>query len=270
LGPRPFRAAAAALVLAPVVAVFAPIQLLLLKLGRPEARRLPMLFHRVALKVIGVRVRVVGAPSAERPLLIASNHSSWLDIPVLGSIYPVTFVAKSEIATWPVFGTMARLQRSIFVDRSRRTATVAVNREMAERMVSGEPVVLFAEGTSSDGNRVLPFRTALLGAAQAAILAQGLPMVAVQPVSVAYVRRNGLPLGRRGRPFVAWYGDMTFLDHLWSILSDGAIDVAVTFGEAVEATAGGDRKRLAQEIEREVRRLTSDALRGRIGESAAG
>lgn len=261
---RTLRAIAAALILVPVVAIVGPIQLLLLRLKAPFAPGVPLLFHRFALKVIGVRVRVIGAPAAARPLLMAANHASWLDIPVLGSTVRMSFVAKSEIADWPIFGTMARMQRSIFVDRSRRTATGPVSREMAERMASGEPVVLFAEGTSSDGNRVLPFRTALLGATQATILAGGgFPRVAVQPVSIAYTHRNGLPLGRLGRPFVAWYGDMGFVDHLWSILTDGAIDVTVTFGEPHIADAATDRKRLAQLLENEVRKLTVNALLGR-------
>ncbi|RXF68752.1 lysophospholipid acyltransferase family protein [Hansschlegelia zhihuaiae] len=266
---RPFRAVVSALTLIPAVLVLAPFQLLFLRLNSPLAQRLPLRFHRFAMAVVGVRVKVVGELSSDRPLLIAANHASWLDIPVLGSVCPMSFVAKSEIAEWPIFGRLAKMQRTIFVDRARRTATAEVNTEMATRMIAGSPVVLFAEGTSSDGNRVLPFRTSLLGAARAAIAASGGDSVAVQPVSVAYTHRNGLPLGRLGRPFVAWYGDMTFGRHLWSILRDGAIDATVTFGETMRADAATDRKRLAAEAEREVRRLTTNALLGRPPEDVA-
>lgn len=262
------RAVVSALTLIPAVLVLAPFQIAFVRMNSPLAQKLPLKFHRFAMKVIGVRVKVVGAPSTERPLLIASNHASWLDIPVLGSVCPMSFVAKAEIAGWPVFGWLAKMQRTIFVDRARRTATAAVNSEMAARMIAGSPVVLFAEGTSSDGNRVLAFRTSLLGAARAAIAASGGESVAVQPVSIAYTHRNGLPLGRLGRPFVAWYGDMTFGTHLWSILRDGAIDATVTFGEVMRADAATDRKRLAGEAEREVRRLTTNALLGRRPEDA--
>ncbi|MET0313654.1 MAG: lysophospholipid acyltransferase family protein [Hansschlegelia sp.] len=262
---RLVRAVAATLAMIPFVAIVGPLQLVMLKLKVPFAPFVPLIFHRFALRAIGVRVTVIGSPSSQRPLLIASNHSSWIDILALGSVMRLSFVAKSEIAAWPVFGWMAKLQRTIFVDRSRKTATAAVNREMAERMASGEPVVLFAEGTSSDGNRVLPFRSALLGAVQGAILSTGGASVAVQPASIAYVRRNGLPLGRRGRPAVAWYGDMEFASHLWSILTDGAIDAVVTFGEAVTADAATDRKLLARHLECESRRMTAEALRGRSG-----
>lgn len=266
---RPIRAALSAAVLLPTIAVLAPFQLLFLRFNSPLAQRLPLRVHRFAIWVIGAKVKVVGELSAERPLLIAANHASWLDISVLGSVCPMSFVAKSEIAGWPLFGWLAKMQRTIFVDRARRTATAAVNDEMAQRMISGSPVVLFAEGTSSDGNRVLTFRTSLLGAARAAIAAGGGESVSVQPVSVAYTHRNGLPLGRLGRPFVAWYGDMTFPRHLWSILRDGAIDATVTFGETMRADAATDRKRLAVEAEKEVRRLTTNALLGRRPEDVA-
>lgn len=260
---RPFRAVVSALTLIPAVIVLAPFQAVFVRMNSPLAQTLPLRFHRFAIAVVGVRVTVVGAPSEARPLLIAANHASWLDVSVLGSVCRMSFVAKSEIADWPVFGSLAKLQRTIFVDRARRSATADVNSEMAARMIAGSPVVLFAEGTSSDGNRVLPFRTSLLGAARAAIAASGGDSVAVQPVSVAYTHRNGLPLGRLGRPFVAWYGDMTFPRHLWSILRDGAIDATVTFGDVMTADAATDRKRLAGEAEREVRRLTTNALLGR-------
>ena len=124
-----------------------------------------------------------GTPSHLRPVLYVANHCSWIDIPVLSSITPLVFTAKSEIGRWPVVGLLARLQRTVFVDRSRRHATGDVNKEIASRMTDGDPVVLFGEGTSSDGNTVLPFRTALFGAVRDALGDGG--RVYMQPVSVA-------------------------------------------------------------------------------------
>ena len=262
LDVKALRAAATVAALAPVIAFGIPLQTLILKFRLGDPTRIPRLFHRYALRAIGVTTHVAGSPAEARPLLMASNHSSWLDILVLGAITPVSFVAKSEIASWPVFGSLARLQRSIFVDRARRTATSAVSREMAERMQAGDAVVLFAEGTSSDGNRVLPFRSALLGAAQQALGGEGAGAVYVQPVSIAYVRRNGLPLGLRTRSEIAWYGDIDFLPHLWAVLKNGSIDVMVTFGTPVRVDASANRKVLTRELERQVRRMTTSALRG--------
>jgi 1-acyl-sn-glycerol-3-phosphate acyltransferase len=112
-------------------------------------------------------VRLTGAAIDTRPLLIVANHSSWLDISIITSLAPVVFVAKAEIARWPFFGLLAKLQRSIFVERDRRHKTGAVTSEIAQRLAEGDPVLLFGEGTAGDGNRVLPFRTALIGAAGA-------------------------------------------------------------------------------------------------------
>ena len=117
-----------------------------------------------ALLRVRVRVRVIGTPVHGQPALILCNHVSWLDIPLLASIGPVAFVAKQEVSRYPIVGVIAKLMRTVFVDRTRRHQTPEVNAEIAERLNEGHPVVLFAEGTSSDGNRVLEFRSALIGA----------------------------------------------------------------------------------------------------------
>src|ERR1700693_2641104 len=170
-----------------------PLQWLSLKLGLPLRRLVPLWFHRIVLALLGVKVTIRGVPAAQRPLLFVSNHGPWLDIPVLSSITPLVFVAKSEIAGWPLFGLFAKLQRSVFVDRARRHLTAEVNRDIASRLAGGDPVVLFGEGTSSDGNQVLPFRSALFGAARDALAeAEHCGRVLIQPLSVAYTRLHGL------------------------------------------------------------------------------
>lgn len=255
------RSAFIVLVLGLVSIIGIPLQWISLKLGLPSQRWIPWLFHNIALGTMGIRVRVRGAAANERPLLLISNHSSWLDIPVLTSVLPVIFIAKSEIARWPLFGLFAKLQRSVFVDRAKRQATGEVNREIAARLSSGDPVVLFGEGTAGDGNRVMPFRSALLGALREALGGNGRGFV--QPVSIAYTRLQGLPMGRQHRPSAAWYGHMSLLPHLRRVLREGAIDVIVTFGTPFEVEPGVDRKLLAKSTEDAVRRMTAAALAGR-------
>src|ERR1700759_3689568 len=163
-----------------------PFQALSVALGLPLQRRIPNFYHRVVCAILGVRLHVHGRRVPEHPLLIVANHSSWLDIPVITAVAPVVFVAKQEIAGWPLVGLLARLQRSVFVDRARRHKTHVVNAEIAQRLAEGDPVVLFGEGTSSDGNRVLPFRSALVGAARDALAdAEHTGRVWIQPLSVA-------------------------------------------------------------------------------------
>jgi 1-acyl-sn-glycerol-3-phosphate acyltransferase len=246
-----------------------PVQWLAIRFNLGARRRIPVIYHRMVCAILGVRVRVVGERMPEHPLLIVANHSSWLDIPIISAVAPVVFVAKSEIAGWPIFGWLAKLQRSVFVDRSRRHRTADVNAEIARRLAEGDPVVLFGEGTSSDGNRVLPFRTALIGSARDALAeAEHVRRVWLQPMSLAYTRLLGLPVGRQHRHLVAWYGGISLLPHLVGICRRGAIDVVVTWGEPVAFDEATDRKHVARELETKVREITVNALRGRTKQVA--
>jgi 1-acyl-sn-glycerol-3-phosphate acyltransferase len=256
------------LVVALVTFPLMPVQWAAVALGCPLRRRIPVFYHRLVCALLGVRVRVIGAPIAAHPLLIVANHSSWLDISVITSAAPVVFVAKREIASWPFFGLLAKLQRSVFVDRERRHKTGEVNAEIAQRLAEGDPVLLFGEGTSSDGNRVLPFRSALIGAARDALAAaEHVQQVWIQPLSLAYVNFQGLPLGRQRRPLAAWYGDMDLIPHLSEIGRRGALDVVMTWGAPIAYSGEIDRKVLARTLETSVRRLTVAALRGQVAES---
>ena len=254
-----------------VVAVFTlvtlplmPLQWLAVALKRPLRRRIPVFYHRFLCRLLGIRVRVTGAPVDGRPLLIVANHSSWLDITVITAQAPVVFVAKSEIATWPLFGLLAKLQRTVFVERDRRAKTGEVNATIARRLAEGDPVVLFGEGTAGDGNRVLPFRTALIGAARDAIAAAGDGrQIWIQPLSIAYVGQQGIPLGRHLRPRAACYGKMRIFPHIGGVARSGAVDVAVTWGTPVAYTGETDRKALARDLEGAIRDHTVAALRGK-------
>ncbi len=163
--------------------------------------------------------------------------------------------------SWPFFGTLARLQRTVFVERARRSQTGEARDSIARRLSEGDTLVLFPEGTSSDGNAVLPFKSALLGAAEA-VLADG-RHVLVQPVSTAYLATNGLPLGREDRPLYAWYGDMELVPHLWEALKAGPLDVVVQFHPPLSLDSM-DRKELARRAEAEIRTGQAQALAGLV------
>ncbi|MEP0453629.1 MAG: 1-acyl-sn-glycerol-3-phosphate acyltransferase, partial [Roseibium sp.] len=145
-------------------------------------------------------------------------------------------------------------------NRTRRSDTGKVADAIAERMAQGDAMVLFAEGTSNDGNGVLPFRSALLGAATRALDDDG--EVWVQPLSIAYHSLQGLPMGRQFRPHVAWYGDMELAGHLWGVFKEGALDVVVRWGEPVLVAPTTDRKALSRQLEEQVRAMTAASLRG--------
>jgi 1-acyl-sn-glycerol-3-phosphate acyltransferase len=250
--------------------VMAPLQLLAARHGWRLAGWLPVWFHRLFLGLFGTRVIVRGRPPQHGATLVLSNHVSWLDIPVLGSLRPLSFVAKSEIAGWPVVGLFARLQRSVFIDRARKSHTASVNTEVGHRLARGDVIVLFPEGTTGDGNRVLPFRSALVGAARAALAEPSLTRINLHPLAITYVRRNGLPVTRRERPAIAWYGDMDLTPHLAAFLRDGPLDAVVHWGEPIPFDSAGDRKRATAEAEAAVRQAVYAALRADAGLSPTG
>jgi len=242
--------------------VLLPFQLAGLAFDLRLQRTIPHLYHRVLCALIGVRIREVGRRSTASPALILSNHVSWLDICVIAALAPVVFIAKSEVAGWPVLGWLARLQRTIFINRQARHQTGAATREIAARLLGGDVVVLFAEGTSSDGIRVLPFRSSLVGAVHHALgNTTHHTHVTVQPMSLAYVGFGGVPMGRGLRERVAWYGDVELVPHLLGVVASGAVDVIVSWGETTAYDMSADRKAIARGAEQSVRRMTAAALR---------
>lgn len=220
-----------------------PFHLLAVVLGiRPVMNGLPVIYHRMVCVILGIRVRVYGRRSDVTPTLFVCNHVSYLDIEVMGGLVPGSFVAKAEVATWPFFKTLAKAQRTIFVER-RTSKTSSSRDEMMRRLDTGDNLMLFPEGTSSDGTRVLPFRSALFGVAQ--LRRDDRPIV-VQPVAISYTRLDGIPLGRYWRPLFAWFGDLNLVPHLWQMVCLGETEAVVTFFEPVDIDRLGDRKKLAE------------------------
>jgi lyso-ornithine lipid O-acyltransferase len=240
MGSPSLRLARLALYLAWTVGLM-PVQVIGLALRRRWTSRLPVFYHRWCCRILGFRIRVVGTPTAERPVLFAANHISYTDITILGSVIPGSFIAKAEVADWPFFGWLAKLQRSVFVDR--RVRSTATQRDaISDRLAAGDALILFPEGTSGDGNRVLPFKSALFGAAQ---IGKSLPPVIVQPVSLAYTRLDGIPIGRLYRPFFAWYGAVDLAPHMWSMVGLGTVEVVIEFHPPTYLSDCGSRKVLA-------------------------
>ena len=234
-----------------------PVQAIGLILRRRWVAELPHFYHRCCCRILGFNVRQIGEPVVARPVLFAANHVSYTDITVLGSLIPGSFVAKSEVAGWPFFGWLAKLQRSIFVDRQVRSTTQQRD-AIAERLAAGDALILFPEGTSGDGNFVLPFKSALFSV----VFNKDMP-ITVQPVSLAYTRLDGLPIGRRLRPFFAWYGDMDLGPHLWRLLGLGKIEAVVEFHPPVMVADFASRKALADSCRERISRGVARLLAGR-------
>ncbi|MCE2509461.1 MAG: 1-acyl-sn-glycerol-3-phosphate acyltransferase [Alphaproteobacteria bacterium] len=244
-----------------------PVQAIGLRLHRPYARRLPYFYHRSCCWIFGFRLVQLGAISEQRPTLFVSNHTSYLDITMLSALIPgVSFISKAEVRDWPFFGRLARLQETVFIER--RTSRTSHHRDaIHERLKTGDRLVLFPEGTSNDGNRVLPFKSALLSVAEKKIDDQ--PLV-VQPVSIAYTHLNGVPMGRLYRPFYAWYGDMELAPHFLEMAGLGKVTIVVTFHPPVTVEAHGSRKELAEACGQIVARGVAAAITGQLPPATAG
>ena len=243
-----------------LTAALFPMQAFALKFNKPLSVRLPVFYHRTCTRILGFQVRVHGRMHAKPPVLFACNHTSYSDIAILGSLLPASFVAKAEVAGWPLFGVLAKLQRTVFVDR-RATKATKQRDEMIRRLENGDNLILFPEGTSSDGNAVLPFKSALFSVAQ--VEPYGRPLL-VQPVSLAYTRLDGMPVGRALRSYFAWYGDMTLAPHFWEVAGLGHTTVDVVFHSPVTIAGYESRKALADHCQAVISRGVSAANAGRL------
>lgn len=172
---------------------------------------------RGVLTSLGIHSSVHGTPPTQG--LVVSNHLSYLDILIYSAVMPCAVVAKIEISRWPYFGLAARTAGTLFIDRSSRASTVAVAAEMARRLTLPIPVLLFPEGTSTDGSQVLPFHSSLF---QPAVVGKA----AVTPAALRYVIRGGIP-----ESTLCWFGDAPFVSHLWKALGTPGFSAQVTFGD---------------------------------------
>jgi 1-acyl-sn-glycerol-3-phosphate acyltransferase len=218
----------------------------------------PQIYHRIMRLLLGIRISVQGAPSSRRPLLIVANHTSWLDIVIISSFLPVVFVAQHEVASWPIFGWLAKLQRSIFVNRGRRHEVHATIDRIAETLAAGDVVGIFPEGTSTDGTDVLPFRSALIGAVGETLRrTEQFSTVFIQPVSLAYVGPN--------RQFAVWAREnhTPFIPHLLQVIRCRRIEAALAFGDPVAADKNSDRKALARRLQGAVRQSIAEGANSR-------
>ena len=194
------------------------------------------------LKIFNFKAEVSGPVPADG--LIVSNHLSYLDILVLASVTPAVFVSKADVRRWPVFGWLAALGGTVFIERERHTHVGVVNREIADALADGVPVVVFPEGTSSDGQTILPFRSSLLEP-----VAGG-----VHGITTSWIHYT-LGDGDAGQEICYW-GDHSFFPHLLNLLDKQSIRAQVCFGKFERTTA--DRKELARQLQAAVEKLKAE------------
>ncbi len=220
--------------------VLVPAELVLKALTGGRKSHLPRLFHRSLSRALGIRIVSHGAPARRKSVLFVSNHVSWADIPVLGARIPAAFVAKSEVSDWGAVGWLATLARTVYVERSRRSSAGEQRDAIADRLAAGDSIILFPEGTNSDGTGVLPFKSSLFA------VTDHVPDLLIQPVTIAYTRVNGMPVTRARLPDLAWVGDTELVPHAIGFMALGRITAEIRFHAPVRASDFADRKALAK------------------------
>ena len=198
-------------------------------------------WYRGTAWLLGIRVSYYGLPSDLLPphALYLSNHSSYLDIIVLGGQLPPFFVAKADTASWPVFGFLIKLGGTLFISRQR----TLVKQQLAifqQALQTGRQFLVFPEGTTSDGVSILPFKSSLL---HVLYDMQATEMVIV-PVCVTYQTINGHLFSAANNDLIAWYGEMELLPHLWRLFRQRSIAVRIDVLPAVAVSDYPDAKQL--------------------------
>lgn len=251
-----FRAVWRAAVFVALTLVLLPFAVLLHPLGSAPRTIIRRLWCRGVCLILGLRTRRLGEPFHACPTLFVANHVSYLDICLIGGFIDATFIAKSEVAAWPLFGLLARLGQTMFIRRHWRQALI--QRDMlAERMRWGESFVLFAEGTSTDGLDLAPLKTSLLSVAEPWILDRP---IAVQPLTLTYLRlADGSLIDASNADRYAWWGDTEMLPHLLRLLCLPGAEIVVQLGAPVLSWEVSSRKALGRALHAEIRSTLQDA-----------
>lgn len=223
-------------------AAIVPAEILLRAITLRNRPYLRIWFHRGLARSLGLRIHTHGQPPQGRggKVLYIANHVSWSDVPVLGARIHASFVAKSEVAGWGPVGWLARFAHTVFVARDRRSTAAAQRNSIAERLNAGGSIILFPEGTNSDGTGVLPFKSALFS------VVNDVPGLIIQPVTLAYTSVNGLPVTRRQLPDLAWVGDTELGPHALGFMGLGRVRADILFHDPIDPADYPDRKALAR------------------------
>lgn len=219
-----------------------PPQIVLLGVHKgKKAYLIPRLWHRGVCKICGIRVTVEGLPATGGQILYVSNHLSYLDIPAIGSVLAASFIAKEEVASWPVLGFLSTVQQTAFISRNAAHAKHVKN-ALSNMLAEEKSLILFPEGTSSPGTEVLPFKSSLF----ALTLEKGLPPIPIQPFTVRLEKLGENPASESNRDLYAWHGDMDFAPHCWAFLKTKGSTLRLTFHPVMTPSSEDDRKTIAK------------------------
>ena len=217
-----------------------PFQFIIVFFIKNYAYIIPYFYHKICLRIFGIKIKTFGKISINSPILLISNHASYLDIIILGSLFKTSFVAKKEIAKWPLFGILAKLQNTVFIDR-RVSSLKNQENQIIKHLNEKKNLVIFPEGTSSDGNRVLPFKSSLFNIFEKNLNSR----IFVQTITIVYKKINGIPMNRIERKNITWHSNMDLIPNIFNVLKKLSIEVEIIFNDEFLPSKEYDRKKIA-------------------------
>ena len=217
-----------------------PFQFIIVFFIKNYAYIIPYFYHKICLRIFGIKIKTFGKVSINSPILLISNHASYLDIIILGSLFKTSFIAKKEISKWPLLGILAKLQNTIFIDR-RVSSLKNQENQIIKHLNEKKNLVIFPEGTSSDGNRVLPFKSSLFNIFEKNLNSK----ILVQTITIVYKKINGIPMNRTERKNITWHSNMDLIPNIFNVLKKLSIEVEIIFNDEFLPSKEYDRKKLA-------------------------
>lgn len=216
-----------------------------------KAYYIPRFWHKGVAAIVGLRTEIAGSPVHDKQVIYASNHLSYLDVPAIGSYLLASFIAKQDVSGWPVMGFLARVQQTAFISRTSSHAKKVAN-ALDEMIREGKSLILFPEGTSSDGISVLPFKSSLFALVTAKYRGNDgddMPPIPIQPFILELVGVNGAAPTKESRDLYSWYGDMEFGPHIWDFLKNKGAVIRMTFLPVITPQEGQNRKDVCRLVE---------------------
>ena len=211
----------------------------------------PLIFHKLLIWLLSVKIKHEGNKKNSKECnLFVCNHISYLDIPILGSSIPVRFVAKSEVKDWPIFGFLSKLASTVYIKRVKSDILVQKNK-IFDLLSEGEKLLIFPEATTSDGNRVLRFKSSVFSALEN-------QNFIIQPLVIIYTDINGVPINRWLMPVIAWYGDMELNPHLVTLKDIKFITAKIIYLDCINTNDFADRKDLSKYLEKKINYVYSN------------
>lgn len=185
----------------------------------------PKIFNRLTLFIFCIKVTMKGAPPERKNVIFVGNHLSYIDIPVLGGYLLANFIAKADVRNWPIFGTLASISRTIYIERDRNAAVKCIQ-DIEKSLSESRSLILFPEGTSTQGIEVFPFKSSIFELFLNKKLKQKL---IIQPFTLAITEIDQRPiLSATDNDIYAWHSDMTLPPHLWSLAKSKGVEIELT------------------------------------------